>query len=493
VTETAPLILWVRRDLRLDDNPMLAAAAADGRPVIPVFICDAQVSGIGVAPRWRWGLGVAAFAERLAGLGLRLILRRGEALAVLRALVAETGASGVWWARLYDEPAVVRDTAVKAALKAAGVEARSFPGHLLVEPWEVATKAGEPFKVYTPFWRAVSARDWPAPVAAPKALRAPAAWPASDRLADWGLGAAMNRGAGIVAPHLQIGDIKATARLAAFLERGIAGYATERDRVDRPGTSGLSENLTYGEIGPRRAWAAVQARLGVRPGDPGPETWGKELVWREFAHHLAHHTPRLLTGNWRPEWDSFGWRGDSAEAERWRRGMTGEPIVDAGMRELYVTGRMHNRVRMIVASYLTKHLLTHWKIGLDWFADTLVDWDPAANAMGWQWVAGSGPDAAPYFRIFNPATQAAKFDPDRRYRRAWIAEGQADPPATARAFFAAVPRSWGAAPTAPYPRPLVDLAEGRARALAAYAARAEKAVAGETPPASFASRKTRPT
>jgi deoxyribodipyrimidine photo-lyase len=479
VTEPAPLILWVRRDLRLDDNPMLAAATADGRPLIPLFIADELVTGIGAAPRWRWGLGVAAFAAALARRGSRLILRRGPALEVLRALVAETGASGVWWARLYDAPAVARDTAVKAALKAAGIEARSFPGHLLVEPWEVATRSGEPFKVYTPFWRAVSARDWPAPLAAPRALRPPASWPATDRLEDWRLGAAMNRGAAVVAPHLAVGEAAAQARLAAFLAQGLADYASQRDRVDRPGTSGLSENFTYGEIGPRRAWAAVQARLAARPGDPGPETWAKELVWREFAHHLAYHTPRLLTGNWRPEWDAFPWRPDNPDAERWRRGLTGEPIVDAGMRELYVTGRMHNRVRMIVASYLTKHLLTHWKVGLDWFAETLVDWDPASNAMGWQWVAGSGPDAAPYFRIFNPATQAEKFDPDRRYRRAWIAEGQADPPATARAFFAAVPRSWGLSAAAPYPRPLVDLAEGRARALAAYAARAEKPVAAE--------------
>lgn len=471
MNQTAPLILWVRRDLRLDDNPMLAAAAADGRPVIPVFVADDLVTGIGAAPCWRWGLGVAAFADRLAGLGLRLILRRGAALPVLRALVAETGASGVWWARLYDAPATARDGAVKAALRADGIEARSFPGHLLVEPWEVATRAGEPFKVYTPFWRAVSARDWPSPVAAPRALRAPASWPASDRLEDWRLGAGMNRGAAVVAPHLTVGEGAAQARLAAFLASGIDGYAAGRDRVDRPGTSGLSENLTYGEIGPRRLWAEVQARLAIRPADPGPETWGKELVWREFAHHLACHTPRLLSGNWRPEWDGFPWRPDNPDAESWRRGMTGEAIVDAGLREMYVTGRMHNRVRMIVASYLTKHLLTHWRVGLDWFAECLVDWDPAANAMGWQWVAGSGPDAAPYFRVFNPATQADKFDPERRYRRLWLAEGQAAPPASARSYFEAVPRAWGLDPARPYPRPRIDLAEGRARALAAYAAR----------------------
>jgi deoxyribodipyrimidine photo-lyase len=466
-----PLILWFRRDLRLDDNPMLAAAAATGRPLVPVFIADDQVTGIGAAPRWRWGEGIAAFDGALREMGARLVLRRGEALAVLRDLVRETGAAGVWWSRLYDQPARDRDGAVKAALRADGIEARSFAGHLLAEPWEVATKAGEPFKVYTPFWRAVSARDWPLPAPAPARLPLPDAWPASDRLADWRLGAAMDRGRAVVAAHARVGEGAALARLEAFLAQGVADYAQARDRVDLPGTSGLSENLTLGEIGVRRIWWRVQALLAARPGDPGPETFLKEIVWRDFAHHLAYHTPRLLTGNWRPEWDGFGWRPDNPDAERWRRGMTGEPIVDAGMRELYVTGRMHNRVRMIVASYLTKHLLTHWQVGLDWFADCLTDWDPASNAMGWQWVAGSGPDAAPYFRIFNPATQAEKFDPQGRYRRAWIAEGQRDPPATARAYFAAVPRAWGLDPAARYPAPVVDLAVGRARALAAWSAR----------------------
>lgn len=462
----SPLILWFRRDLRLDDNPMLAAAARTGRPLIPVFIADDQVTGIGAAARWRWGQGIGVFTDALERKGLRLILRRGNALPILRALIDETGAGGVWWARLYDPEARERDAEIKAALKGDGAEAQSFPGHLLVEPWEVATKAGDPFRVYTPFWKAVSAQDWPAPCAAPDKLAAPDSWPESDRLADWDLGAAMNRGAGVLAKYAEVGEAAAQARLERFLDARVKDYNSRRDLPGVAGTSELSENLTYGEIGPRRVWAAARALQGL-----GAETFAKEIVWREFAHHLMFHTPQLLSGNWRAEWDDFPWRGDNDDAERWRRGMTGEPLVDAGMREMYVTGRMHNRARMIVGSYLTKHLLTHWQVGLDWFADCLTDWDPASNAMGWQWVAGSGPDAAPYFRVFNPETQAEKFDRDQSYRKRWLAELSRTPPQTAQDFFAAVPRNWKMNPAAPYPERLIDLKEGRERALEAYAAR----------------------
>jgi deoxyribodipyrimidine photo-lyase len=465
----APLILWVRRDLRLDDNPMVAEAARSGRPLVPVFILDPETEALGAAPKWRLGLGVQAFARALQDRGLRLLLRRGPALEVLRALVAETGAAGVWWGRQYDPAAVARDTAVKSALKAAGTEARSFAGHLLHEPWSVETGQGGFYRVYTPFWKAVRGRDIPAPEAAPGQMRGPDHWPASDDLEQWRMGAAMNRGAEVVRAHLHLGEAAALARLDSFLDARIARYADARDLPAVDGTSGLSENLAWGEIGPRRIWHAGWRRM--EEGAAGAETFLKELVWREFAYHLMHHTPQITQRNWKPEWDSFPWQGDSDRAEAWRRGMTGEPFVDAGMRELYVTGRMHNRARMIVASYLTKHLMTHWKIGLDWFADCLVDWDPAANAMGWQWAAGSGPDAAPFFRIFNPATQVEKFDPRGEYRRRFIAQMSRQPAPQALAFFDAVPRSWKLSARQPYPPPLVDLAEGRARALAAYAER----------------------
>jgi deoxyribodipyrimidine photo-lyase len=466
---TAPLLLWFRRDLRLDDLPMLSAALATGRPLIPVFLLDPETEALGAAPKWRLGLGVAQFALRLAAAGSRLILRRGAASDTLLALIGETGAAGVMWSRLYDPASKARDTAVKAMLRARGLTAESHRGHLMHEPWTVQTGQGGFYRVYTPYWRAVRTRPVADPHTAPSRLPAPDAWPASDRLEDWHLGTAMNRGAAIVAAHVRVGEAAARDRLSAFLSGPIADYDSARDLPGIPGTSRLSENLALGEIGISRVWHAAYAAFDR--GLPGAETFLKELVWREFSYHLMHHTPHITTGNWKPEWDAFPWDGDGPKAQAWRRGMTGEPFVDAAMREMYVTGTMHNRGRMIVASYLTKHLMTHWKIGLDWFADCLADWDPAANAMGWQWAAGSGPDAAPYFRIFNPATQVEKFDPKGTYRRRFLAEGQRTPPAEALAYFDAVPRSWRLDPARPYPARIVDLAEGRERALAAYASR----------------------
>jgi deoxyribodipyrimidine photo-lyase len=467
MTDT-PLILWFRRDLRLADHPMLTAAIATGRPVVPLFILDPETEAIGAAPKWRLGLSLADFAKRLAGLGVRLILRRGPALDVLRAVIAETGATGVHWTRLYDPAAIARDTAIKAALKGQ-VEAVSHGGHLLHEPHTVATGTGGFYRVYTPYWRAVRARDVAAPDPAPMRLRAPSTWPASDVLDDWQLGRDMQRGAAIVLPFQRVGEEAALARLAWFLAGPVDRYDTARNLCAEAGTSGLSQNLALGEIGPRTVWHA--GMRAFHEGRAGAETFLKEIVWREFSYHLIYHTPHIATANWKPEWDAFPWRGENPDATRWMQGMTGEPFVDAAMREMYVTGTMHNRGRMIVASYLTKHLLTDWRIGLRWFADCLTDWDPAANAMGWQWAAGSGPDAAPYFRIFNPATQAEKFDAGSLYRKRFIAELSRDPGPDALSYFAAVPRKWALDPAARYPMPLVDLGEGRARALRAYSER----------------------
>nr|WP_227754338.1 deoxyribodipyrimidine photo-lyase [Stagnihabitans tardus] len=463
----APLLLWFRRDLRVTDLPMLSEALATGRPVMPVFILDPETESIGAAALWRLGLGVEAFAATLERMGSRLILRRGPALDVLERLIAETGAAGVFWSRSYDPATRPRDEAVKAGLKARGLLAQSFPGFLLHEPWEIETGQGGFFKVYTPFWRVASKRPVPPSLAAPAFLPEPPAWPQSDRLQDWNLGARMRRGAAVMAPHQRVGEAKALARLEEFIGQRIGAYGEARDMMAEDATSGLSENLTYGEISPRRIWHAGYRAL--EEGQAGAEQFLKELVWREFAWALLHHTPHIAQSNWKPDWDGFPWGMESDKAEAWRRGMTGEPVIDAAMRQLYVTGKMHNRARMLVGSYLTKHLMTHWKIGLDWFADTLTDWDPAANAMGWQWVAGSGPDAAPYFRIFNPATQAEKFDPAKTYRRRWLAEFSRDP--LALSYFDAVPKSWALDPARPYPRPIVSLEAGRALALASYAQR----------------------
>jgi len=465
----APVIVWFRRDLRLADHAALAAAAATGRQVLPVFIHDETVAALGAAAKWRLGAGLEAFAAVLSAAGSRLVLRRGQALEVLRALIAESGAGAVHWQRVYDPAGIARDRSVKAALKADGVAVESHPGAVLFEPWTVETGQGGPYSVYSPFWKAVRGRDPGGLLPAPGRLAASSRWPESDRLSAWRMGAAMNRGAAVVAKYAAVGEAAAREKLARFVAEDLPHYREGRDFPARDVTSGLSENLAWGEISPRAVWWA--GRQAMEAGVPGAEKFLSELVWRDFAWHLIYHHPRLAEENWREGWDGFPWRDDNADAERWRRGLTGEPFVDAAMREMFVTGRMHNRARMIVASYLTKHLMTDWRVGLAWFQDCLTDWDPASNAMGWQWVAGSGPDAAPYFRIFNPATQAEKFDPDGAYRARWIAEGQAAPPDTARDYFRAVPRGWGLRPGAPYPAPMIALSTGRARALDAYAAR----------------------
>ena len=465
----AGVIIWFRRDLRLDDHPALVAACADakatGSAVLPVFIHDETIETLGAAARWRLGLSVAALAKELEQRGSRLILRRGPALEVLRSLIAETGAEAVHWTRYYTPDHIARDTEVKSALKAVGIKARSFEGALLHEPRAVLTGAGTAYSVFTPFFKAVRARDPGPALPTPTRIPAPARWPQSDGLSDWRMGAAMNRGAAIVAAHQSVGEAAALARLAAFLDDRLGDYARLRDHPAAPVTSGLSENLAWGEISARRVWQAARLRADLMPECAvGAEKFLSELGWREFAWHLMAHRPTFAHENWRQGWDGFPWRGDNDDAERWRRAMTGEPMVDAGLREMYVTGRMHNRVRMLVASYLTKHLLTDWRVGLRWFQDCLTDWDPAANALGWQWVAGSGPDAAPYFRIFNPATQGERFDPDQSYRRRFL-----DPRSDeARSFYDAIPRSWGQSPTTRPPRAIVDLADGRNRALRAY-------------------------
>ena len=468
VSDSSATILWVRRDLRLSDHAALLAACEAGGPVIPVFIRDESVDNLGAAPKWRLGLGVEHFAEALADKGSRLILRSGRALDVLRALIEETGAKRVFWQRAYDPQAIERDTEVKSSLKDQEIEARSFGGHLMFEPTSVETKTGGPYKVYTPFWNAVKTREVEAPRAAPSRIPAPDTWPDSETLESWHLGHAMYRGAEIVRAHVQLGERAAHSRLGAFMASKVGDYAETRDLPGVDGTSRLSENLALGEISPHQCWhAAMRAR---EEGKRGAETFMKELVWREFAYHLMVHTPRLLTGNWREDWDAFPWNEDErrAEVKAWKQGRTGIQFVDAAMREMYVTGHMHNRARMIVASYLTKHLMCHWRIGQKWFEDCLIDWDPASNAMGWQWSAGSGPDATPYFRVFNPVTQLDKFDRDRRYTRRWIAEGQGNPPDTALSYFDAIPRSWNMAAGDAYPDPVVDHAEGRKRALSAY-------------------------
>lgn len=468
MADKSPIIIWFRRDLRISDHASLFEAAQSGRPVIPVFIRDRLVDDLGAAPRFRLGLGLKHLAKTLETMGSRLVFRSGEVAQVLQKLAEETGAGAVWWHRAYDPDSVKRDKGVKAALKARAIDARSFAGQLMFEPWTVQTGQGGFYKVYTPFWKTVRSREVAEPLPRPGRLPVPDVWPQSERLEDWHLPSSMRRGADVVAEFVRLGEEAAQDRLGDFMERLVARYDDTRDIPSVDGTSCLSENLALGEISPAQCWHAGQRAM--QEGKRGAEVFLKELVWREFAYHLTWHTPHILTDNWKEAWNAFPWNTDetTAQVTAWKQGRTGIRLVDAGLREMYVTGRMHNRARMIVASYLTKHLLSHWKIGLKWFEDCLIDWDPAANAMGWQWASGSGPDAAPYFRVFNPVTQREKFDSRRVYVDRWIAEGARAPHKDALRYFDAVPKSWGLSAELAYPEPVVPADEGRKRALDAW-------------------------
>lgn len=464
--KTTPIIYWLRRDFRLSDHPGLTAAVLSGRPVIPVFIYDELVESYGAAPKWRLGLAVEHFAKTLLKMGSKLIFRRGRALNVLRDLAGETGAGAVYWTRAYDPAAIKRDTHVKTGLKADGLEAKSHPGHLLFEPWKIETKTGGYYKVFTPMWRAVRDIDLAQELPSITHLLAPLNWPRSDDIDAWQMGLGMGRGVRIVANYVCVGENAANERLATFIRNKVKNYKTARDLLAIDGTSRLSENLTYGEISPRVCWHAAWKTL--YDGVSDAEVFLKELVWREFAYHLAYHTPRIVSENWKGEWNNFPWKVDEVYALPWKQGRTGIQLVDAAMREMYVTGTMHNRGRMIVASYLTKHMMTHWKVGQNWFEDCLIDWDPASNAMGWQWAAGSGPDAAPFFRVFNPNTQAEKFDKDRNYRAKYLTECFSNSEATAGQYFEAIPQIWKLSANDSYPAPIVELSVGRHLALEAY-------------------------
>ena len=455
-------IFWFRRDLRLADNPGLIAALDAAEQVLPVYLWSPEEEGEwapGGASRWWLHQSLGTLDASLRARGSRLLLRAGPAAETLAALAAETGADAVYWNRLYDPALVARDTLVKARLRDCGSEARSFQASLLLEPWELETGKGGPYRVFTPFWKAALRRPEPAPpVAAPRNLRAPSSWPAGLELDALGLMPAIPWHDGLAA-HWRPGEEGAHARLGAWCDGALGDYASGRNRPDRDGTSALSPYLHHGELSPRQAWHAAAARRGALP-EAELECWLRELGWREFAHHVLYHFPHTPTEPMYEKYASFPWRADHDEMlEAWRRGRTGIPIVDAGMRQLWTTGWMHNRVRMIVASLLVKNIRAPWQSGARWFWDTLVDADLANNTLGWQWSAGSGADAAPYFRIFNPVTQGEKFDPAGTYVKRWVPELRALAPGQ-------VHRPWEAPPSG-YAAPVVDLRRSREEALAA--------------------------
>ncbi len=450
----SPTIVWFRRNLRLADNPALAEAARRG-PVLPVFILrDSRRWSLGGAARWWLHQSLAALAADLQALGVPLVLRRGQPAQVLADLAAESGAQAVFRDHYGD------------GLTLDGIEVCDFGGYRLFDG--VRTQTGQMFQVFTPFWRAcLQLPPPPLPLPRPDRLQPVARPVASDRLEDWGLLPTAPDWAGGLRQTWTPGEAAARERLEWFLDHGIEAYAAQRDRPEVDGTSRLSPHLAFGEISPRQIWHAVRAR----PPGNGADTFLKELGWREFYLHLLAHNPTLPDRPMKPEFERLPWAADEAGFQAWCRGRTGYPIVDAGMRQLWQTGWMHNRVRMIVASFLVKDLLVPWQRGEEWFWDTLVDADLASNAGGWQWVAGCGTDAAPYFRVFNPVLQGEKFDPRGRYVRQWVPELARVPDLFIHRPWEApdgVLRQAGVELGQSYPRPMVDHGAARRRALTAY-------------------------
>lgn len=441
-----PTLVWLRDDLRLADNPALSAAVERNAPVVVVYLLDEVSAGIrplGGASRWWLHHSLSALATSIEELGGRLILRAGAAAQEIPRLVAETDAGAVYWNRRYGASREV-DAALKQSLREAGVEVDSFHANLLYEPWSITSSTGDPFAVFTPFWKACLSRPTPRePMPAPSALESPEV--RSERLEDWRLLPTHPDWAGGLRDRWTPGEAAAAAAVEDFRAGALADYH-RRDEPGHAATSHLSPHLRFGEISPFQVWHAVQATL---PTD-GTENVAKflsEVGWREFNWNILYRHTDLSTRNFRRQFDAFPWVRDRAEElAAWQQGRTGIPLVDAGMRELWQTGYMHNRVRMVAASFLVKNLLIDWRLGEQWFWDTLVDADEASNPANWQWVAGSGADPAPYFRVFNPVLQADKFDPERKYINRWIPADE------------------------PYPEPIVDLAQSRREALAAYEA-----------------------
>jgi deoxyribodipyrimidine photo-lyase len=479
--------VWFQLDLRLADHPALHAACQRGFPVIPVYVFDEADAGAwtpGGASRWWLHGALEALARALSERGTQLILGSGPAGARLDRWLGETGADAVYWNRRYEPWAQRRDQGIATALRNRGVEVRHFNATLLYEPETLSTQGGAPFRVYTPFWKALRARP-PVRTAlpAPKRVPAPPAFPYSEPLASWALRPAQPDWAGGLEANWTPGEAGAHARLRAFADTALESYAARRDQPAVPGTSRLSPHLHFGELGPWQIWRELERCTGAGAGagagagesgarPPGLDKYLGELAWREFSYHLLHHFPTLPEAPLRLEFAGFPWAREEQIARSWQRGRTGYPIVDAGMRELWSTGWMHNRVRMIVASFLVKDLLQHWRLGEEWFWDTLVDADLASNAASWQWVAGCGADAAPFFRVFNPTLQGVRFDPQGHYVRRWIPELAGLPDALVHAPWEARPIDLASASIRlgqDYPRPMVDHAEARTRALAAFA------------------------
>ncbi len=471
----SPTLVWFRQDLRLSDNPALAAAVDRGGPVIPVFIWTPEEEGAwrpGAASQWWLSRSLAALNAELEKRGSRLIIRRGPTDKAFNDLLSESAATAVFWNRRYEPAAVARDGQLKSQLRDRTVAAESFNGNLLFEPWTIRNGSGQPFRVFTAFWRACLTKPVAPPSKdAPRKLRSPENWPHSLELSELGLEPTVDWAGGL-SETWQPGESGAKSQLKRFQKEAIQKYPVGRDKPGVTGTSRLSPHLHFGEISPGQVWRAVLGMMNDEDiaRQAACKAYLRQIGWREFAHQLLYHHPESPEQALRPQFAAFPWKTDPRTLRAWTQGKTGYPLVDAGMRELWHTGWMHNRVRMVVASFLVKHLLIGWQEGAAWFWDTLVDADLANNTLGWQWVAGCGADAAPYFRIFNPVIQGEKFDPTGKYVRHWVPELSGLPddwihrPWKAPASILA---KSGVELGRTYPNPIINHDAARERALAA--------------------------
>ena len=463
-----PIIVWFRRDLRLADNPALYRAVETGKPVIALYIYETDLTRkTGGASDWWLHHSLTSLAKNIKSVGVALHIRKGRAIEQLSAVIEGSGADHIVWNRRYKKGDRDRDAVIKSTLQDRGLIAETYRANLLSEPWNIETKSGSGYyKVFTPYWRAAKSQfEIAEPIPAPRkitpyeTLNGGKDIDSLDLLPsapDWG---------SKMAPYWTMGEAGAAESLAEFLDGPVNDYPDARDRPDKDGTSRLSPHLAFGEISPRQIWEAC------RDDEAAASKFLAEIGWREFSYVLLFHNPGLESKNFKPDFDKFEWAENKAGLRAWQQGQTGYPFVDAGMRQLWQTGWQHNRVRMVTASFLIKHLLIDWREGEKWFHDTLVDADPASNAASWQWVAGSGADASPYFRIFNPFTQGEKFDSNGDYVRKYV-------PELAKLPKNYIHRPWEApAPVLQqagvvlgetYPKPIVDHKEARERALSAY-------------------------